>query len=54
MTERALIYATALLIVGLSLLAMAGLHDRHYRNRKWQLLESRVSGLEKIVAGEHD
>lgn len=54
MTERAGIYLIALLLVGLSLLAMAGMHERHYRNRKWQLLEGRVSVLERIIVGEHD
>ncbi len=54
MTERALVYGVALLVVSLALLAMAGLHDRHYRNRKWQLLEGRVASLERIIVGEHD
>lgn len=54
MTERMVISCIALLLVGLSLLVMAGLHERHYKNRKWQLLESRLSTLERIVVGEHD
>lgn len=54
MMERSLFLAAALMLVGLSLLAMAGMHERHYRNRKWQLLEGRVSSLERIIVGEHD
>lgn len=53
MTERALIYGVALLVVGLALLAMAGMHERHYRNRRWQMLEARLRVLEEIVSGEH-
>ncbi len=54
MTERALIAGAALLIVALALLAMAGLHERHYKNRKYQLLEARLRTLEEIIVGEHD
>jgi hypothetical protein len=54
MTERMIVAGVALLLVALALGAMAGLHERHYKNRKWQLLESRVSTLEKIIVGEHD
>lgn len=54
MTERAVIYATALVLVALCALAMASLHQTHYKNRKYQLLEGRLSSLEKIIVGEHD
>ena len=53
MTERAVILTVALLIVGLSLFAMGGAHQLHYRNRKFQMLEGRVDVLERIVGGEH-
>lgn len=52
--ERTLVWGVALLLIALALLAMAGMHERHYKNRKWQLLESRLQTLEKIVVGEHD
>lgn len=54
MTERSLVFGVALLVVALALLAMAGLHREHYRSRRWQMLEGRLSTLEKIVAGEHE
>lgn len=54
MTERAAVYGVALVLVALCLLAMAGLHDRHYRNRRWQMLEGRVNVLEQILRGDHD
>ena len=54
MTERAVIYATALVIVALALLMMSSLHNQHYKNRKFQLLEGRLASLEKIVVGDHD
>lgn len=54
MTERAAVYLVAVMLVALCLLAMAGMHERHYRNRRWQLLEGRVSSLERIIVGEHD
>lgn len=53
MTERAIYAAVALLIVGIALLAMASLHREHYKGRKWQMLEGRVSVIENILAGEH-
>jgi len=53
-TERTAVYLVAALLVGLSLLAMAGMHERHYRNRRWQLLEGRVASLERIIVGDHD
>lgn len=54
MTERAVIYATALVLVALCALAMASMHQQHYKNRKFQLLEGRLASLEKIVVGDHD
>jgi hypothetical protein len=53
-TDRAVYAALALLLVGLCLIAMAGLHREHYKGRKWQMLEARVNVLEKIIGGEHD
>lgn len=53
MTERGMILAVALLIVGLSLFAMGAAHQVHYKNRKFQMLEGRVNVLENIVGGEH-
>lgn len=53
MTERALIYGVALLVVALALGAMGLAHERHYKNRRWQMLEGRVNVLEQIVGGEH-
>lgn len=54
MTERTVILGAALCLVVLAGLAMAGLHERHYKNRRWQMLEARLAVLERIVAGEHD
>lgn len=54
MTERSLILLVAVVFVALSLLAMGGLHQSHYKNRRWQLLEGRVSSLERIIVGDHD
>ena len=53
MTERTLVFGVALLVVALALLAMAGMHERHYKNRRWQMLEARLKVLEEIVGGEH-
>jgi hypothetical protein len=53
-TERAIIVGAALLLVGLALLQMATMHDRHYRNRRWQLLEARLAAIERILVGEHE
>jgi hypothetical protein len=52
-TERALVLGAALLLIGLALVTMAGMHERHYRNRRWQMLEARLAVLEQIVGGEH-
>jgi hypothetical protein len=52
-TERTVIFGVALLVVALAALAMAGMHERHYKNRRWQLLEARLRALEEIVVGEH-
>ena len=54
MTERAVILGVALFVIALALATMAGMHRGHYDRRKWQLLEGRVSSLERIVVGEHD
>lgn len=54
MTERTIVFGFALLVVALALSAMAGMHRGHYDRRKWQLLEGRVSSLERIIVGEHD
>lgn len=54
MTERAVLAGAALLLVALALLAMASLHERHYKNRRWTLLEARLSALERSWLGEHD
>ena len=54
MTERAAVFAAALLIVALALLAMAGMHERHYQQREWKLLRARLDALEGIVVGKHD
>lgn len=54
MTEKAAVYGVALLVVCLALLAMGGLHERHYKNRRNQLLEARLQALEKIIMGEHE
>lgn len=53
MTERALLAGAALLLVAVALIAMAGLHERHYKNRRWMMLEARLKVLEEIVSGEH-
>ncbi len=53
MTERSLILLVAVAFVALCLLAMGGLHQTHYRGRKFQMLEGRVTVLENIVGGEH-
>lgn len=54
MTERAVIAGVALLLVVLAVTTMASLHENHYKRRRWQLLEGRVSSLERIIVGEHD
>lgn len=54
MTERVAILGVALMLVALSLLSMWSAHERHYKNRKIQLLEGRVASLERIILGEHD
>lgn len=54
MTERSLILLAAFGFVALALLTMGGLHQSHYKNRRWQLLEGRVSSLERIIVGDHD
>ncbi len=54
MTERGIVYAVALLVVAMMAVGMMAAHERHYKNRRWQMLEARVNVLEKIVAGEHD
>lgn len=54
MTERAVYGMLALLLVGLCAVAMASLHQQHYKNRKFQLLEGRLSSIERIILGEHD
>jgi len=53
-TERSLILLVAVAIVAFSLLAMGAAHQTHYKNRRWQLLEGRVSSLERIIVGDHD
>jgi hypothetical protein len=53
-TERAVVFGVAILLVALALLAMYGMHDQHYKNRRWQMLEARLNVVEKIVAGDHD
>jgi hypothetical protein len=53
-TERAAVYLAALLMVALALAVMGGLHQQHYKNRKLQLLEGRISSLERIMLGEHE
>jgi type II secretory pathway component PulK len=53
-TERALVYGVALLVVALALATMAAMHENHYKRRRWQLLEGRVASLERIIVGEHD
>jgi hypothetical protein len=53
-TERAIFAAVALLIVGLALITMGGLHQNHYRTRKLQLLVARIDAIEKIISGDHD
>ncbi len=53
MTERTAIVGAALLLVALALLSMAALHERHYKNRRQQMLEGRVTVLERIIAGDH-
>lgn len=53
-SERVMIFGAAFLIVFLALAAMAGLHERHYKNRRSQMLEGRVAVIEKILSGDHD
>ncbi len=53
MTERAVILLVSVGFVAVCLLAMAGAHQTHYRGRKFQMLEGRVTVLENIVGGEH-
>jgi hypothetical protein len=53
-TDRLVVWAVALLVVALALGAMAAAHERHYRNRRWQLLAARLDALERIVCGEHE
>lgn len=54
MSERTIVISAAVFLIALALLGMAAAHERHYKNRKWQMLEGRVSTIERIVAGEHD
>ena len=54
MTERSVVYLTALLLIGVALAQMFAMHERHYKNRRYQMLEGRVDVLERIVRGEHD
>ena len=54
MTERTIVFGIALLLVALAVVAMAGMHERHYKNRRWQMLEARLGVLERIVSGEHE
>lgn len=53
MTERTVAVGLAVLLVAISLVLMAAAHERHYKNRKWQMLEGRVNILEQIISGEH-
>ena len=52
-TERMIILGCALLLVLTAAVSMAGLHDKHYRDRRWKLLEARLSALEASWIGEH-
>lgn len=54
MNDRLVISGAALLLVLLALATMAGLHQGHYKSRKYQMLEGRVAVIERILAGEHD
>ncbi len=54
MTERAAILGAALLLVALALLAMVSMHDKHYKSRRMQMFEGRLSSLERIIGGDHD
>lgn len=54
MTERSTIFLVALGFVALALMGMATLHREHYRSRKYQVLEGRITVLERIMLGEHD
>jgi len=47
--------AWALIALGvvLAATAFAYLHDGHYRERRLQLLEHRVEGLENVLTGKH-
>lgn len=53
MNERTVVFGVALLVVALALTAMAAGHERHYKNRRWQMLEARLAVLERIISGEH-
>lgn len=39
-------FLVALLIVGLATVA---LHENHYKDRRWRLLEARLAALEAII-----
>ena len=49
--QRLAEWPTALspLMLLVALLMMSSLHNQHYKNRKFQLLEGRLASLEKIV-----
>lgn len=54
MTERAVIFGVALIVIALALAGMFAAHERHYKNRRWMLLEARLKTLEAIISGEHE
>lgn len=39
-------FLVALLVVGLATVA---LHENHYKDRRWRLLEARLAALESII-----
>lgn len=42
----AAVFMVALVIVGLTMVA---LHENHYKERRWRILESRLQTLETII-----
>jgi hypothetical protein len=52
-TARVSPWALIALGVLLAATAFAYLHDGHYRERRLQLLEHKVEGIENVLTGKH-
>ena len=48
MIERGTIYALAVAVVVIAVLAMLSAHEHHYKERRWRHLEARLAVLESM------